>query len=129
MTRGPNSRYSKEFRSEAVKMVVEGGLSAYEVSRQLSLPKSTLENWVRAFKAGKLSDIVDKYGRDNNYSLILDTSAQTSPVVFNATQLDITSDIVRLYDQAHPLQAGSAAPATPGQSAKPGTPAPAAPAR
>ena len=30
---------------------------------------------------GKLSDIVDKYGRDNNYSLILDTSAQTSPVV------------------------------------------------
>ena len=78
---------------------------------------------------GKLSDIVDKYGRDNNYSLILDTSAQTSPVVFNATQLDITSDIVRLYDQAHPLQAGSAAPATPGQSTKPGTPPPAAPAR
>jgi transposase len=52
-----NGRYSKEFRSEAVKMVVEGGMSAYEASRQLSLPKSTLENWVRAFKAGKLSDI------------------------------------------------------------------------
>jgi transposase len=52
-----NGRYSKEFRGEAVKMVVEGGLSAYEVSRQLALPKSTLENWVRAFKAGKLSDI------------------------------------------------------------------------
>ena len=57
MTRGPNNRYSKEFRSEAVKMVVEGGVSAYEVSRQLSLPTSTLENWVRAFKAGKLSNI------------------------------------------------------------------------
>jgi transposase len=52
-----NGRYSKEFRIEAVKMVVEGGVSAYEASRQLSLPKSTLENWVRAFKAGKLSDI------------------------------------------------------------------------
>ena len=52
-----NGRYSKEFRSEAVKMVVEGGASAYAVACQLSLPKSTLENWVRAYKAGKLSDI------------------------------------------------------------------------
>jgi transposase len=57
MTRGHNGRYSKEFRSEAVKMVVEGGVSAYEASRQLSLPKSTLENWVRAHNAGKLGKI------------------------------------------------------------------------
>jgi outer membrane protein len=80
----------------------------------------------------KLSDVVDKYGRDNNYSLILDMSAQTSPVIFNAMQLDITGDIVRLYDQAHPLRASAPAaapaPATPGQPARPATP-PAAPAR
>jgi len=44
MTRGINDRYSKEFRSETVKMIVEGGEFAYEVSRRLSLPKSTLEN-------------------------------------------------------------------------------------
>ena len=56
-TRGSNGRYSKEFRNEAVKLVVEGGVSAYEASRQLSLPKSTLENWVRAFKAGNLNDV------------------------------------------------------------------------
>ena len=57
MTRGPNGRYSKEFRNEAVKLVVENGESIYEASRQLSLPKSTLENWVRAAKTGKLGDI------------------------------------------------------------------------
>lgn len=57
MSRRINGRYSKEFRNEAAKLVVEGGLSAYEASRQLSLPKSTLENWVRAFKAGKLGDV------------------------------------------------------------------------
>jgi hypothetical protein len=44
MTRGINGRDSKEFRSETVKMIVEGGEFAYEVSRRLSLPKSTLEN-------------------------------------------------------------------------------------
>jgi transposase len=38
-------------------LVVEGGVSVYEASGQLALPKSTLENGVRAFKAGKLNDI------------------------------------------------------------------------
>lgn len=47
----------KNFGGEAVKLVIEGGVSAYEASRQLSLPKSMLENWVRAFKAGKHSNI------------------------------------------------------------------------
>jgi transposase len=41
-----NSRYSKEFRNEAAKLVMEGGMSVYEASRQLSLPKSTFENRV-----------------------------------------------------------------------------------
>lgn len=57
MNERSNGRYSKEFRIEAVKLVIEGGASASEAARQLSLPKSTLENWVRAFKAGKLTDI------------------------------------------------------------------------
>jgi len=57
MAKKSNGRYSKEFRNEAVKMVIEGGLTAYEASLQLSLPKSTLESWVRAHKAGKLGDI------------------------------------------------------------------------
>jgi outer membrane protein len=65
----------------------------------------------------KLSDIVDKYGRDNNYGVILDTSAQGTPVIFNAMQLDITEEIVRLYDQAHPLKAGTAPAAAPAKAA------------
>ena len=79
---------------------------------------------------GKLSDLVEKYGHDNNYSLILDMSAQGSPLIYNAPQLEITDEIVRLYDQAHPLKAGAPAaapaPATPGQPARPATPAPGA---
>jgi transposase len=53
----PHGRYSKEFREEAVRLVTEGGLSAVEASVRLSLPKSTLENWVRAAKGGKLGEI------------------------------------------------------------------------
>ena len=57
MSKSPYGRYSKEFRVEAVKQVIEGGLSPYEASRQLSLPKSTLENWVKAHRSGKLEKI------------------------------------------------------------------------
>jgi transposase-like protein len=56
-SRIPHGRNSKEFREEAVRLVTEGGLSAGEASVRLSLPRSTLENWVRAAKRGKLGEI------------------------------------------------------------------------
>lgn len=57
MERIPNGKYTKEFRVEAVKLVTEGGLSVPEAGRRLSLPSSTLNTWVKAYKAGKLGDV------------------------------------------------------------------------
>ena len=57
MERVPQGRYTKEFREEAVKMMTEGGLSVMEISKRLSLPKSTLERWIRVFKTGNLGDV------------------------------------------------------------------------
>ena len=57
----PQGRYTKEFRAEAVKMVTEGRMSVHQAARQLSLPTSTLENWMKAHKAGKLGNIGGKY--------------------------------------------------------------------
>lgn len=57
MEKIPHGRYTKEFREEAARLVLEGGLSSGEAAQRLSLPKSTLETWVRAAKAGKLSNI------------------------------------------------------------------------
>ena len=61
MERIPNGRYSKEFRQEAVRLVKENGLSWTEAARRLSLPSSTLGNWVKADKAGKLGEIGKTY--------------------------------------------------------------------
>jgi transposase len=57
----PQGRYTKEFRLEAVKLVTEDGLSWAEAARRLSLPISTLANWVKAYKAGKLGDVGKTY--------------------------------------------------------------------
>ncbi|MGA9592834.1 MAG: OmpH family outer membrane protein, partial [Candidatus Acidiferrales bacterium] len=50
----------------------------------------------------KMIDILNKYARENAYSVIFDTSAQSSPVVFAANQIDVTQEIIRLYDQNYP---------------------------
>ena len=53
----PQGRYTKEFREEAVKLVTEEKLSLPEAARRLSLPPSTLGNWVRANKEGRLGEV------------------------------------------------------------------------
>jgi transposase len=57
MEKIPHGRYTKEFREEAARLVLEDGLSAGEAAQRLSLPKSTLETWVRSAKAGKLGNV------------------------------------------------------------------------
>ena len=61
MERIPKGKYTKEFGEEAVKLVLENGLSAGEASRRLSLSKSTLENWIKASKSGKLKETGSGY--------------------------------------------------------------------
>ena len=53
----PQGRYSREFRQEVVRLVVEEKVSCHEAARRLSLAPSTLSYWVKAYKAGKLGEI------------------------------------------------------------------------
>ena len=57
MERIPRGRYTKELREEAVKLITEGRLSYPEAGHRLSIAPTTLMNWVKAQKAGKLSEI------------------------------------------------------------------------
>jgi len=71
----------------------------------------------------KMVDILNKYAKDGGYAVVLDSSSQQTPILYEANQIDVTQDIIRLYDQAYPVKTSAAAPArtTP-------RPAPAAPA-
>jgi outer membrane protein len=77
----------------------------------------------------KMSEVLDRYSREKGYGIILDTSAQGSPVIYGAMNMDVTEEIIRLYDQAHPVRAAAPAPAAaPAQPNRPATP-PATPGR
>lgn len=60
----------------------------------------------------KMVDVLDRFARENGYSVVLDTSGQNSPILYASNQVDVTQDIIRLYDQAYPVKAG-ATPAAP----------------
>lgn len=57
MKRIPYGKYTKEFRLEAVKLVIDGDLSIPEVGKRLSLAPSTLSTWVKAYRTGKLEEV------------------------------------------------------------------------
>jgi outer membrane protein len=68
----------------------------------------------------KMVDVLDRYARENGYTVVLDSSAQNTPILYVATQIDLTQDIIRLYDSAYPVKAAAPAPQKP--AAKPATP-------
>ena len=74
----------------------------------------------------KMVDVLDRYSRENGYSVVLDSSAQNTPILYASNQIDLTQDIIRLYDQAYPVKA-SAAPAAKPATPKPATPTPTKP--
>src|ERR1700675_1608375 len=70
--------------------------------------------------------VLKKYGRENAFTVILDRSGQTSPVIFAANSVDVTQDIIRLFDQNYPAKAAATTPRTPtpqrAPAPKPATP-------
>lgn len=69
----------------------------------------------------KLITVLDKYSADNGFAVIFDTSSQQTPVIYAAKTIDVTQDIIKLYDQSYPTKAGASTP----KPATPGTPRPA----
>ena len=74
----------------------------------------------------KMIDVLDKYSKENGYAVILDTSSQQTPVIYAANQIDVTQDIIRLYDQSYPVK-GATSSTTPTAPKPAPRPAPATP--
>ena len=49
---------------------------------------------------GRIMAVIDKYAKDNGFVLILDVSSPQTPVMFASNTIDVTKDIIDLYDKA-----------------------------
>jgi outer membrane protein len=65
----------------------------------------------------RMISIIDEYAKGQNFALVLDVSSQQSPVLWAASGIEITRDIVELYDKKNAAGPAAAAPA-----ARPATP-------
>jgi outer membrane protein len=67
--------------------------------------------------------VIEKYAKDNGYTMILDVSSQNTPVLYASSGVDITQDIVALYDKTSanggPSTTPTAAPGTPKMAPRP----------
>ena len=70
---------------------------------------------------GRMLAVLDKYAKDNGYAVILDVSSQQTPVLFAANSIDVTREVVDLYNKNAPAP-GTAAP--PASSTAPAAPKP-----
>jgi outer membrane protein len=117
---------SKLSPEEQTRLQREGEAKA----RQLQRKQDEYQEDVNAAQADvfdrigrKMVDVLDRYARENGFIVILDTSAQNTPILFASTNIDVTQDIVKLFDQAYPVKGGTPASGT---TPKPATQKPAA---
>ena len=53
----------------------------------------------------KLLLVIQQYAARNGYALILDVSLPNGPVMWASPSIDLTNEIVKLYDQTYPVAA------------------------
>ena len=71
----------------------------------------------------RMMTVIEKYAKDNGYNMILDVSSPNTPVLYASSGIDITQDIVSLYDKT----TVNGGPATTTAAPAPGTARPTAP--
>ncbi len=99
------------------------------LTQQLDRKQNELNEDVQAAQADvvdrigrKMMDVLDRYSRENGLVAVLDSSAQNTPILFASTNIDITQEIIKLYDQAYPVKsAGASTPAARPAASKPAT--------
>lgn len=66
----------------------------------------------------KMMAVIEKYARDNGYTMVVDVSNPQTPVLYASPTIDITKEIVELYDKSNATSASApaAAPKAPATS-------------
>jgi len=110
-----------EYQKKALQREVEDAQADLEADQQKILQQL----------GEKILSVIQKYSRDNGYTLVVDVSSPQTPVLWASPSIDITKEIIELYDQSvaqmsspKPAPTSSAPPSTP---AKPPAAAPATP--
>jgi len=85
----PRQKYTKEFREQAVRLVIEQELTVPEAARRLSMSSQTLSNWVFKARHGKLA------GMDAHRKPVTDLEAEVSRLKRELAEARMERDILK----------------------------------
>ncbi len=74
--------------------------------------QSARDEHIAAISA-KMEQVVNRFAQEKQLNLILNYGDGTNTVIFATPTVDITPDVIKLYDQTHPVQAGAGASPNP----------------
>jgi len=90
-----------ELRSKSLQRESEDSQAEFDAEQQKVLNEL----------GGRIMQVINKFATDNGFSMILDISSAQTPVIWASNTLDITNDVIKLYDANAPSTM-SAPPAT-----------------
>jgi outer membrane protein len=111
LRKGSNTM-SEEAKQKLMREIDQTTKSLNRESEDANAELDQEQNRVMQELGQRIMAVIIKYARDNGYAVILDVSSQQTPVLYASDGIDITQDIIALYDKNAP-SASSANPATP----------------
>lgn len=102
---------SEDAKNKMARQIDADGKSLQRDADDLNADAEQEQNKLFGDLLQKLQAVVSQYATQNGFAVVLDVSSQQSPIMWAAASTDITGDIVKLYDQAHPMAAAPAPPA------------------
>lgn len=89
MERLPRQKYTKEFREQAVRLVIEQDITIPDAARRLAMSGQTLSNWVFKARHGKLA------GMDASRRPVTDLEAEVSRLRRELAEARMERDILK----------------------------------
>lgn len=102
---------SDDAKNKLARQIESDGKALQRDADDLNADAEQEQNKVFQDLFSKLNAVVAQYATQNGFAVVLDVSNQQGPIMWAAASVDITGDIVKLYDQAHPAAAAPAPPA------------------
>jgi outer membrane protein len=124
LRRGSNTM-SEDAKQKLIREIDQNTKSLNRETEDAQAELDQEQNRIYAELGQRIVAVLEKYGKENGFAVILDVSSPQTPVMYAANGTDITQDIIALYDKNSPSAAASSAPAAaPPAAAKPAVPAP-----
>jgi outer membrane protein len=116
LRKGSNTM-SEEAKQKLMREIDQNTKSLNRESEDAQAELDQEQNKIMQELGQRIIAVIDKYAKENGYALIVDVSSQQTPVLYATNSIDITQDIIALYDKNSPTATAAGNPATPAPAA------------